>query len=237
MGAKMRFVCTFLNDVRYQIKYGFYFLYAFFSAVYIAVLFLCPPEYKKLIASIIVLTDPAMLGSFFIGGIWLLEKGEGLHGFWGISPLRPTEYILSKALSMAVISTVSADLIVLIGIREITDYFALTIGILTGSMIFTVIGLVVASYARSVNHYMLLISPLEIILALPLILAAFGFTHPVLNLLPGMALWNMIGNSVGISDKGSVWALLILVLWLMAAVLYANIRIPKAMRAEGGEKA
>jgi len=60
----MRFLSTLLNDVRFQVKYGFYFLYAFFSSIYIAVLLVCPQEYKKIAAAIIILSDPAMLGSF-----------------------------------------------------------------------------------------------------------------------------------------------------------------------------
>ena len=34
----MRLLNALKNDIRFQMKYGFYFLYAFFSAVYIAVL-------------------------------------------------------------------------------------------------------------------------------------------------------------------------------------------------------
>ena len=108
----MRFFHALKNDIRFQIKYGFYFLYAFFSGVYIAVLLLIPSQYKIMAASLIILTDPAMLGVFFTGGIWLLEKGEGLHRFWSASPLRPCEYILSKSISLAILSTISADLIV-----------------------------------------------------------------------------------------------------------------------------
>lgn len=232
----MRFLSTFKNDVRFQMKYGFYFLYAFFSILYIAVLFLFPPEYRKTAAAVIVLTDPAMLGSFFIGGIWLLEKGEGLHSYYGISPVRPAEYIMSKALSMAIISTVSANLIIMTGLGEMADYVTLTIGVLTGSMFFTVAGLIIASYSRSVNHYMLIVSLFEVIVALPPILAAFGISHPVLDLLPGMALWRMLGYSIHMTDRLDLWIYFILILWLVIAVLFANGRIPKAMLMEGGEK-
>ena len=62
----MRFLNTLKNDVRFQIKYGFHFLYAFFSVVYIATLKITPLEYKNLIASLIILKDSAMLGIFFI---------------------------------------------------------------------------------------------------------------------------------------------------------------------------
>jgi fluoroquinolone transport system permease protein len=233
----MRFLSALINDIRYQIKYGFYFLYAFFSAVYIAALFLCPQEYKKAVASIIILTDPAMLGSFFIGGIWLLEKGEGLHSFWGISPLRPVEYILSKAVSLAIISTVSADIIIMVGLREAVNYFALSVSVFTGSMIFTTIGLIVASYARSINQYMLFVSPFEVIVAFPPILAVFGITHPALDIIPGMALWRIIGCTVGMTDSVGIWLYIILFVWLGIVFFLANRRIPQALLMEGGGKA
>ena len=233
----MRFLSALINDIRHQMKYGFYFLYAFFSAIYIAALLLCPQEYKKIVASIVVLTDPAMLGSFFIGGIWLLEKGEGLHSYLGISPLCPIEYILSKAVSLAIISTVSADIIIMIGLRAAANYFALSIGVFIGSMIFTTVGLIVASHARSVNQYMLLVSPLEVIVTLPPILAVFGITHPALDVIPGMALWRIIGCSVGMTDSAGIWLHIILFLWLGIIFFLANRRIPKALLMEGGEKA
>lgn len=132
----MRFFHALKNDIRFQIKYGFYFLYAFFSVVYIAVLILVPSEYKKMTASLIILTDPAMLGVFFIGGIWLLEKGEGLHRFWSVSPLRPIEYILSKSISLAILSTISADLIVLIGMRSIVRFVSLSFRVFIGAVAF-----------------------------------------------------------------------------------------------------
>lgn len=226
-----------VNDIRYQMKYGFYFLYAFFNAIYIVALFLCPHEYRKAVASIIVLTDPAMLGSFFIGAIWLLEKGEGLHSYWGISPLRPMEYILSKAMSLAIISTVSADLIMIIGLREMVNYFALSISVFIGSMVFTTIGLLVASHARSVNHYSLLVAPLEVFVALPPIIAAFGLTHPVLDILPGMALWRVISYAIGMTSRIEIWMYLILALWIGIALFLASGRISKAMQIEEGEKA
>ncbi|WP_349667161.1 hypothetical protein [Lacrimispora sp.] len=231
----MKFYFAFANDVRYQVKYGFYFLYAFITTIYIAILFVVPGEYKKTVASIIILTDPAMLGTFFIGGIWLLEKGEGLHDYWSISPLRPVEYILSKAVSLSVISTLAGCLIVLIGVREQADFFTLGISIFVGSMVFTSFGLFIASYARSVNHYMILVTPLELFVALPPILAAFGLSLPFFEVLPGVALWRIIGHSIGMNGK-TIWLYIILILWLGVAILLTTKRIPVAMQTEGGER-
>jgi len=75
----MRALNIFFCDVRYQFKYGFYFLYTAVSIVYISILVFIPESFLRPIAAIIILTDPAALGFFFIGGMVLLERGEGLH--------------------------------------------------------------------------------------------------------------------------------------------------------------
>ena len=122
------------------------------------------------------------------------------------------------------------------GLRINVNYFVLSISIFTSSMIFTMIGLLLASYARSVNQYMLLVSPLEIVVTVPPILAVFGITHPVFNTIPGMALWRMISYSIGVVESMGVWPYFILIFWFGIVLLLASGRIPKAMQADGGEK-
>ncbi len=233
----MRCLTALMGDIRYQMKYGFYFLYAFISAIYVVVLFLCPFEYRRIVASVIILTDPAMLGAFFIGGIWLLEKGEGLHSFWGISPLKPIEYVLSKAVSLAIISTLAANVIAFAGLKENTNYLLLSFGTLFGAMLFTLIGLLIASYARSVNHYMLIASLPLIVLITPPVVAAFGLSTPILDITPGMALWRVIALSLGLSDGAYGWLLITMLVWFVIVTILATKRIPIAMQMEGGEKA
>ncbi len=232
----MRLMNTFKNDIRFQVKYGFYFLYTFFSAVYIVLLRMTPAEYKGIVGSLIVLTDPAMLGIFFIGGIWLLEKGEGLHRFWRISPLRPIEYVLGKSISLAALSTLSADLIVWLGMGRIYHVLYLSVGVFIGAVIFNLVGLIIATYARSVNHYMLIAILPSIFVSIPPLLTAFNFTHPVLEVFPGTALWHLIVNAMNTSLKLNGWIGINLGFWLVCLLLLANKRIEVALQSEGDEK-
>ena len=231
----MRFPSALANDMRYQAKYGFYLIYALVSMLYTAALLFCPPEYRRIAASIIILTDPAMLGLFFVGGIWLLEKSEGLHGFWLVSPLRPLEYVLSKAASLGVISTLSAGVIALIGLREAVNYPLLLAGVFFGGLSFTLIGLFVATYARSVNQYLIIAAPPATLLAAPAILAAFGISNPFFDILPGTAMWRLIAVSLGIGDAPEMQLCAVLALWLCASLCLACKRVCAAMRTgEGG---
>lgn len=232
----MRLMNTFKNDIRFQVKYGFYFLYAFFSAVYIVLLRMTPAEYKGIVGSLIVLTDPAMLGIFFIGGIWLLEKGEGLHRFWRISPLHPIEYVLGKSISLAALSTLSADLIVWLGMGRIYHVLYLSVGVFIGAVIFNLVGLIIATYARSVNHYMLIAILPSIFVTIPPLLTAFNITHPVLEVFPGTALWHLIVNVMNTSLQLNGWIGINLGFWLVCLLLLANKRIKVALQSEGDEK-
>lgn len=233
----MRFTSALLNDIRYQFKYGFYMLYTVISAIYVGALLLCPNEYRSKAASIVILTDPAMLGMFFIGGIWLLEKEEGLHRFWKISPLRPIEYIVSKAISLSLISTVAAVIIALAGVGRGISLIQLAAGVFFGAFVFNIIGLITASYASSVNRYMIIATPPALLLSTPPVLAAFGISHPLFDAVPGMALWRIISDSIGMPVKSGIVHWAILLLWALLALLFAQKRIPQAMLTEAGEQA
>lgn len=231
----MRFLNTLKNDIHFQVNYGFYFLYAFFSLVYIAVLLIIPSDYKSITASLIILTDPAMLGIFFMGGSWLLEEGEGLHSFWSISPLRTMEYIMAKSISLAILSSVSAVLIALLSMRCIIHPLLLFFSVLSGAVVFNFIGLMTASYARSVNQYMIIAALPAVVLSIPPVLTAFGITHPLLEIFPGTALWHMIAVSMGMSQNSTSRTWMVLIFWFGILLFFANRRIGTALQWEGRE--
>ena len=72
----MRLKKLFLLDMRFQAKYGFYFLYAVLTVIYIAVLFALLENWKEKAAVILIFSDPASMGLFFMGAIVLLEKSQ-----------------------------------------------------------------------------------------------------------------------------------------------------------------
>ncbi len=232
----MRLVSAAVNDMRYQVKYGFYFLYAFITVLYITILIFLPAQFKAIGASLILLTDPAMLGFFFIGGIWLLEKDEGVHMFYGISPLRPAEYIFSKAVSLAMLSTLSAFFIVLIGVGNSVVFPLLLASIFIGACIFTLLGLTVATFSKSVNHYMILGIPIGVVLILPPILTAFGISHLIFDLFPGTMLWRLLDASIyAQADMVERFLFLELTIWLGLSILVAVLRVPAVLQSDGGE--
>ena len=70
----MRFKKLFLWDLRFQAKYGFYFLYTVLTVIYVTVLFALPESWQEKAAAILIFSDPAAMGLFFMGAIVLLER-------------------------------------------------------------------------------------------------------------------------------------------------------------------
>ncbi len=223
------------GDIRYQFKYGFYFLYAVISAVYIGILLILPEGIRQTGAAFIIWSDPAALGFFFIGGIVLLERGEGLHSYFSIMPVTTGEYLWSKVFSLSVISTLTGLLIASAGLRGEVGYQFLVPGLLAGSVLFTFFGLTVGSIARSVNHYMALSVPAGIVLMGPGMLPMLGVTHPLLEVLPPTLLLRVLYASVGLAvPYPALIAVAGLFIWLLPSYLLAQKYFSIYLQRSGG---
>lgn len=66
-----RLIC---GDIHFQWKYGFYFIYFILTVLYVCGIAALTGHWKTDIASIMIYSDPAAMGLFFMGAIVLLEK-------------------------------------------------------------------------------------------------------------------------------------------------------------------
>lgn len=166
-----RFIKLLKGDIYFQFKYGFYFLYIFFTILYLILLILLPQEWRKIAGSIIIYSDPAALGLFFMGAIVLLEKSQRILNALAISPVLVTEYILSKVLSICLISVIVSFILGLsAGLSNIALVLITTA---LSSMLFTLLGLIIGTKIKSLNQYIIASIPLEIICFLPPIIYLF----------------------------------------------------------------
>lgn len=188
----MRLLLVIKNDIRYQVRYGFYFIYFLLTVVYILILHqINDPVIKSLVGTLIILSDPAVLGYFFIGGIWLLEKEEGLHSYTAIAPLKNSEYVLSKIISLGFVSTFSAIIITGITMSWV-NLLVLTGTVFLSSCFFTLIGLLLATLAKTVNSYLMISVPPALLLLSPSVLSLFGINVPFAAIIPGTLVFNLI---------------------------------------------
>ena len=195
---RKRFVKLLGWDLRFQARYGFYLLYGFLTVFYTMILFAFPESWKEKAAAILIFSDPAAMGLFFMGAIVLLEKSQKVTSYFAVTPLRAGEYVWSKVLSLSAIALVVASALALVaGCRHLLPVEAgngasstissvsatagmallpLLAGTFLASAIFTLCGIIVATKITSLNQFILATVPVEIIGFVPAVLHLFGVT-------------------------------------------------------------
>ncbi len=225
----MRWVRLTVGDVRFQIKYGFYFIYAVFCAFYIFLLFAFPESWRVKAASVMIYSDPAAMGLFFMGAIVLLEKSQRVLNALAVAPVKVSEYMAAKVASLMLISIVVSWLIALAAGLE--NMGAILLSTALTSVVFSLLGLIVATRINSLNQYVLATVPAEVVCFVPPILYLFA---------PNAAMrWFPLNGSVALIAGSSQNALLDVALLLVTvACLWgvAHHETVKMWRRLGGVK-
>lgn len=173
----MRFLNLIIGDIRFQAKYGFYLVYMILTVFYIALLFAFPVSWRGKAAAIMIFSDPAAMGLFFMGAIVLLEKSQRVMEALAVSPVTVWEYIMSKVISLFLISIIVA-MVLAVAAGE-SNLILIFIGTMSASVIFSLIGLIAATQIGSLNQFFMVIIPIEIICFIPGILFLYGYGNGV----------------------------------------------------------
>ena len=188
----MRFGKLLVWDMKFQLRYGFYLLYGFLTALYVVLLLSFPASWKENAAAILIFSDPAAMGLFFMGAIVLLEKSQRVTSFMAITPTKAGEYVLSKVVSLGVIGMLVAGILAAAAGSE--NIPMLLLGTLISSVIFTLFGVIIATKISSLNQFILATVPVEIITFVPAILHLFGATPEVAGLYPTNACMDLVAG-------------------------------------------
>lgn len=225
----MRIKSLLCQDMMFQRKYGFYVTYLILVILYICILSAIPGSAKEDAAILMILTDPATMGLFFMGAIVLLEKSQRVLNSIAVSPVQPKEYVIAKAGSIAVISLIAGVLLALSAGQY--QLFGIITGTLFGAMIYTMIGLCIAMKVKSLNTFVVATVPVEIISFVPAVIYQFFYQKQWMLLHPMCAMIELYKNGE------NIWiALLSLILW---SVLFLNLAarcVTKSMKSIGGVK-
>jgi len=231
----MRMQKSICNDMKFQLKYGFYLLYLIITIIYIAIILMLPASIRRVVSAIVVFSDPAALGLFFMGAIVLFEKSERVLNSLFISPLKLDEYILAKVVSLSIISTFVGCAIVFATIPQSINWSSLILGVLLGSILFSLSGLIVATRVNTLNQFMIGVVPVGTLLSIPPIIILFGFQHMLLSLHPGVIVLELILQGVGMWEINPL-STLILLIWIVLFWSYARINVKKMISSLGGVK-
>ncbi len=211
-------------------KYGIIVLYAIFTVFYLCLLGAIPVSARETAATILIFTDPAAMGLFFMGAVVLFEKSQRVESSLGVSPIKISEYVVAKIVPMMLIGcTVAAVLSVFA--RTYTS--ACLIGVALSSVLFSLCGLAVGSNIRSLNGFMIATLPFEIILCVPAILYQFDVIKaPGWLIHPGVAAIYLIGGQM------ELWyvAVLSILIWILPIYILCKTAVKKSFVSMGGAK-
>ncbi|MDO4540977.1 MAG: ABC transporter permease [Syntrophomonadaceae bacterium] len=223
----MRLLRLMAGDIRFQWKYGFYSVYAVFTAVYLMTLAAVTESARRVVATVMIYSDPAAMGLFFMGAIILLEKSQRVDCALATTPIRTLEYLTAKLISLAVISLiVGAILAVAGGVQNLPLCLA---AILLASVFCSACGLIAAERSQSLNRFVLWSMLIELILCLPALLL-FGIENPWLMLHPGVAaVWVIHGGA-----PSTALCLLSLAAWCVAALWLGDRSVKRYFAESGG---
>ena len=224
----MRLKKLIIGDIKFQWKYGFYFLYVLLTIFYILGLSLLKGNVKQITSLVMILSDPATMGMFFMGAIVLLEKSQRVLNSIAVSPVTPQEYILSKVCSIGIIATVTG---ICIAVAGGNDHIIWTIiAVFLGSALFSLCGLIVGTNIGSLNQYVIATMPFELAGFGPVIAYLFGSKHILITIQPCVIMFRMMQG-----DLNRMWIFIpVLMVWIMLAYVFALRSTRRMLKRVGG---
>lgn len=217
-------------DIYFQIKYGFYFIYAVLTIFYIFLLFVLPRSWRMNAMTIMIFSDPAAMGLFFMGAIVLLEKSQKIIQLLAVSPVKVWEYILSKVVSLAIVSEIVAFVLAIAAKTE--DLLSILIGTALTSVVFTLLGLIAATKINSLNQFVLITVPIELVCFGPAVLFLFGYSPNAFNWYPVNLCLSLIANKT----ENMILTLSIIVITILILFVVAYYSTSKMFKGVGGVK-
>lgn len=234
----MRILQAIKYDIKFQFRHGFYYAYLLLTVLYIALFRVLPQDMAKYIATLIIFSDPAVMGFFFIGGIVLLEKGQNIYQSLFVTPLRMQEYLISKAASLTVLACATSIAIVLLAFGRIHNPALFLTGVILTSVLFTLIGITLVVRCKSLNQYIILSPVYTLVFILPM-LEYLGLTKSWLfNLLPAKpALLLIRSGFYEVAALDAVYAIGLMVIWCVIGYVWAKDWFYKyiILKAGGGQ--
>jgi fluoroquinolone transport system permease protein len=148
-----RLATLLAHDTRLQYRYGIYAAYGFVVALYGLVLIWAAAWLPDWVPALIIFTDPAALGFFFLGALMMLEKSESVRTALPVAPISAADYFLSKAITLTLVSLL-ASAILLVFVHRPADPVLLLVAVALTAIQYIGIGVPIALRFRTVSGYL-----------------------------------------------------------------------------------
>jgi len=211
-------------DLTLQIRYNILTIAIVISAFYIMIFKLLPGENLDPLLIILLLSDPAMFGVMFIGVLVLYEKDNNTLDALIVTPLKSSQYLWSKAISLTLIAVPIAVTIAIFGHGLKLNYFYFLIGIVLSSIMFVFLGFVIVSKSKGFNQYILKFALWTMPISIPVLGIFDIYQSKLYYLVPSQA--TIILLKAGLNHSQHSWqvvySILYLILWLIFSYVLAS---------------
>ncbi len=210
----------FILQLRYKIIY-----IAFGSVIlYYLMLQAVPMMNSVELHTIFLFFDPMLIGIMFVGALVLFEKTENTLQALITTPLKMDTYLLSKIISLTVLSLVTGIVFLLLtqGLDFNIAYYLS--GLTLTSILLVLIGFIFVSRCKSLNEYLLMIMLSFILLFLPPLLHTSGiYENTLFYLWPTQASFIMLkGTFTEIPLMDTIYAIPYLSIWIVLCYYLAR---------------
>ena len=210
-----RLLSTIRWDIQLQFRNGFYLVSAVVAVMFIIILKQLPDVDWALWWPVIILENLVVNSFYFMAGLVLLEKGEGTLEAQIVTPLRPSEYLISKVLSLGFLSLLESLVVVVVVSGFQFNWLLLSIGILFLIAFYGLYGFFVVARYDSIGEFILPSAIWVIWFSLPLLYYTGLWEHWLMFLHPLQApLVLMQGAFMTIPTWQIVYGLLYSTLWV-----------------------
>jgi fluoroquinolone transport system permease protein len=141
------------HDARLQLRNGIYGAYAFVVTLYAALLALAGVALPSWVPAVLIFTDPAALGFFFLGALMMLERSERVRIALAVAPLSAGEYLLAKVVTLTLVALAAGAILIAVTPGRDDPVLLLSVVMLT-SVQYVGIGVPIAVRFRTVNAYL-----------------------------------------------------------------------------------
>lgn len=241
-----RLLATMKLDVMLQWRYGFYGAGAFVAVISILIMWQVNPNAYEAVLPGMLFVSLLVTTFYFIAGLVLFEKGEGVLQGLITTPLRINEYLISKLVTLTVLAAAEQVLIVSLTYGITFGIFSLNIpAFIISIVLWCVLGVLVgfAFVARfdSITEFLLPSSLIGIIAVAPWFDIAGVIDFPPLVVIPTYGAMLLFGAAFdplsgveGLTQAEIVISITITVLAIVAGFIYARQTFRKfIIRSEG----
>ncbi|MPZ78886.1 MAG: hypothetical protein GEV28_00170 [Actinophytocola sp.] len=162
-------------DLRLLLRYQVVTVAVAVAVLYVVLFRAVPALRTDAVAVTFIFADPMMIGFLFVGVMVLFERDANTLQAVVVTPLSPSQYLWSKAISLTLLA-LPGSLAIAIAAHDIGLNPVFLVGLVGSSVMFVFVGFVAVSRVRSVNEY-LLIAPIYLVPGAVPVLAVHGILN------------------------------------------------------------